>query len=193
MLRRQSVVRQPQVFGRADRCQQGMLRLDLYKQPFRLLLPDGKNEYRTFVGATLSLFTVVIVLIYGSFKIQQLVDLEDYKVQLRQEDDAFGETEKFGFDEGFVVAAGILSAFEWEDESTPVEEVPPEIGAFGFYIKHFSQEAGLHWTKVPTRPCTAKDFDFDPDESNPDSLFLKTVRTRGDVKDFGLFLLCAVN
>ena len=169
-----------------------MLGFDLYKQPFRLLLPDGKNEYRTFVGATLSLFTIVIVLIYGSFKIQQLVDLEDYKVQLREEDDAFKDNEKFGFDDGFAVAAGIVSADDYEGD-TKVKDVPPEIGAFGFYIKHFNQEDGLFWTKVPSRYCTEKDFDTDPENPNPDSIFLPTRRTAGDVSYFGKFLKCAVN
>mmetsp|Transcript_25997 Transcript_25997/g.32418 ORF Transcript_25997/g.32418 Transcript_25997/m.32418 type:complete len:102 (+) Transcript_25997:83-388(+) len=101
-----------------------MLRLDLYKQPFRLLLPDGKNEYRTFVGSVLSLLTVCIVLAYGSFKVLELVSLSNYKIQTREEEKAFAETDPLDESQDFVIAAGIIGRFGER------VEVPPEIGKF---------------------------------------------------------------
>ena len=52
-----------------EKCQKGTLKLDLYKQPFRLLLPDEKDEYRTFAGSLLTVMTVIIVLVYGGYKL----------------------------------------------------------------------------------------------------------------------------
>ena len=57
-----------------------MLTVDLYKQPFQLLLPDGKYEYRTFTGAVLTIFTFMIMLSYSSFKMTMMVTREDNKV-----------------------------------------------------------------------------------------------------------------
>ena len=57
-----------------------MLRFDLYKQPFRLLLPDGKNEYRTCTGALMSISTLLVVLLYASYKITILISNESYLV-----------------------------------------------------------------------------------------------------------------
>ena len=72
-----------------EKCQKGTLKLDLYKQPFRLLLPDEKDEYRTFAGALLTVITVIIVLVYAGFKLQTLLDYKDYKVQQKVFDDYF--------------------------------------------------------------------------------------------------------
>ena len=58
-----------------------MLSFDLYKQPFRLLLPDGKNEFRTFCGSISSIITILVVLSYSSQKITTLVSLDDIKIQ----------------------------------------------------------------------------------------------------------------
>ena len=70
--------------SRSDRCQRGILRFDFYKQPFRLLLPDRKNEYRTFAGGLLSILTIVLMLYYATYKLNTLITKDDYKVQLRR-------------------------------------------------------------------------------------------------------------
>ena len=61
-------------------CQERFLLLDIYRQPFRLLLPDESGMYRTFMGSMLSLLTIVTVIIYGGYKTNDLVNKRDYKV-----------------------------------------------------------------------------------------------------------------
>ena len=61
-------------------CQQRFLSLDIYRLPFRLLLPDENGMYRTFLGSMLSLLTIVTVIIYGAYKTNDLVRKRDYKV-----------------------------------------------------------------------------------------------------------------
>ena len=77
-----------------------MLHFDLYKQPFRLLLPDGKNEYRTFAGAVLSLVTILVILSYGGFKFTELVSNQNYTVKSHELDDYYAETEPITQNEG---------------------------------------------------------------------------------------------
>ena len=67
-------------YSRMDRCQRSVTSFDLYKQPFRLLLPDGKNEYRTCTGALMSISTLLVVLLYATYKITILVSNESYLV-----------------------------------------------------------------------------------------------------------------
>ena len=66
-------IRHQQQLSASDRCQKRTLAFDLYKQPFRLLLPDEVDMYRTFVGALLTIFSVLFVLIYAGFKVGTLV------------------------------------------------------------------------------------------------------------------------
>ena len=195
MLRRQSKIRVQRMDSRSDRCQQAMLRLDLYRQPFRLRLPDGFNEYRTFTGSILSIFTICVVLAYASFKITTMVKKDDYKVRTLDQVGGFEETERFGEDNGFLIAAGIISIDtepansdypNWRESRL---EVPPEIGAFNLYYKVFDLVKGVRWKKIKTRWCEPEDFDAE-EEPNPNSRFYRTLRTKGDVFDFGPHLRC---
>ena len=156
-------------------------------------MPDGEKEYRTFVGSMLSIATFTTILIYGMVKISKLATYEDYKILTREEEGYFAETEFFDFSDGFVVAAGIFDATSSNRSRNTTDTIPPEIGAFGFYIKRFGQAGGLYWEPVETRWCTSEDFNLDPDEENPDSRFFKTKNTAGDVRDFGHMLQCPVN
>ena len=61
-----------------------MLGLDIYRMPFRLLLPDENGMYRTFLGSVLSILTLVMIITFGGFKTSQLVGMLDYKVQTHE-------------------------------------------------------------------------------------------------------------
>ena len=143
-----------------------MLKFDVYKQPFRLLLPDGKNEYRTFAGSVLSLFTILVVIFYGGFKLQILMGRDAYKVQVQDKDLVFSDTEKFGSDMGFNVAAAISG----------VDEVPPEIGAIKFYKKSWTPTEWITWKEIETRRCSLNDFDYE-EEDNTNATFFRTIAT----------------
>ena len=67
----------------------------MYKQPFRLLLPDEKDEYRTFAGAILTIFSIVVVLVYAGFKISTLLSYSEYKVQIKNFDEHYTQFEPF--------------------------------------------------------------------------------------------------
>ena len=72
-----------------DSCQQSILKLDLYRQPYKLLLPDGKNEYRTCGGSLLSLCTMLVVLWFASIKILAIVTRADYRLQNHEQENFF--------------------------------------------------------------------------------------------------------
>ena len=71
---------QAEKLSQCDRYQRQALRLDVYRQPFSLLLPDGYETYRSFIGALLSIFSLVIMLTYGSYKFTRLMHSDDYQV-----------------------------------------------------------------------------------------------------------------
>lgn len=66
-----------------QKCMQVMLYADLYKQPFKFLLPDEKDTYRTFMGSIMTIVTVIFVMVFAYFKLERLLDYQDYKVQDR--------------------------------------------------------------------------------------------------------------
>ena len=83
--------RQQAHYGGMERCQQATLKFDLYKQPFRLLLPDEKDEYRTFAGAVLTICSIFVVMIYAGFKISTLLSYSEYKVQIKLFEDHYDD------------------------------------------------------------------------------------------------------
>ena len=60
--------------SRGDQCAERMLTLDLYREPFRVLLPDNEGKYRTLLGAIFSLATMFVLLTYAGFKFNTLVN-----------------------------------------------------------------------------------------------------------------------
>ena len=90
-----------------DKFQQSSLFLDIYRQPFRLLLPDGHDTYRTLIGAVLSFLSIVVLLAYGSFKFTKLMDQENFKVQMRDLENQYPSSAVFTATDGFMVAAGL--------------------------------------------------------------------------------------
>ena len=86
-----------------------MLRFDLYREPFRLLLPDGRPDYRTLAGAFLSLVTIFIVIAFGSYKVQLLLGRDDFKIQRHVEEFLFDQTEQFDISQGFAIAAALTN------------------------------------------------------------------------------------
>ena len=97
----------------------------MYKQPFRLLLPDEKDEYRTFAGAILTICSIFVVMIYAGFKISTLLSYSEYKVQIRTFQDHYSDLEKFGAADGLAVAAGM--------KLDPGDRIPPSYGEIKFY------------------------------------------------------------
>ena len=116
--------------SRGERCQKFTIKADLYKQPFRLLLPDEKDEYRTFAGSILTICTFIVVLIYATIKLQILFGYEDYKVQISEYVNFYAETDRFTHLDGFAVAAGI-----WTGDG---DVLPLNVGQLKFYRKQWS-------------------------------------------------------
>ena len=48
--------------------------IDSFAKPFRFMLPGGTKEYKSLVGAVLTLVTVIIVMFYGVYKWQLLLE-----------------------------------------------------------------------------------------------------------------------
>ena len=94
------------------------------------MLPDGRDTYRTFVGFVLSIFTFTTMMAYGSYKVTQLLDYENYVVQQRDFENKFDMNSTFGSSDQFAVAAGI---FDHKSRATKLKKIDPEIGALKFY------------------------------------------------------------
>ncbi len=65
---------------KCDMVGQVYLKIDFYRQSFKFLLPDNNESYRTSLGATLSLLTILTMLAYGSYKFILLSNKENYQL-----------------------------------------------------------------------------------------------------------------
>lgn len=144
----------------------------------------------------LSIFTIIVVLAYASFKFIAMISHEDYKVRTMNLDGFFEDTDPFDHSHGFMIAAGIFGNQErtsmydyWEETRI---EIPPEIGEFNIYVKIYDWHNGRRNIPIETEWCTAEDFDAN-EESNSNSRFYKTLHTNRDVIDYGPHLRCPVD
>ena len=117
------------------------MKCDLYKQPFRLLLPDEKDSYRTFSGAFLTILSIIGVTVYAAMKLTIMFSHADYKVQIRDFDSVFTSKERFTADQGFALAAGLIQISSNTDSDNFLE-IPDDIGALRFYRKLITEETG---------------------------------------------------
>ena len=75
---------------------------------------DSSNQYRSCLGTVLSLFTYVLILAYLSYRTSVLWDREEYKITHSLQENHFELLADFSPDDGFRVAAGIVSSVGYE-------------------------------------------------------------------------------
>ena len=151
--------------SRCDSCQQKTLKIDLYRQPFRLRLPDNSDYYKTMLGSILSIITIVSLLTYTAVQLQVMYAREDYVVQLRDELDYFSPEDSFGREQGFFVAFGLASL-----DSMHVE-LDPSIGEIHFYQRKYDVKGAMiasvlgdkpfnitSYKRLDEKPCKPSDF-----------------------------------
>ena len=123
--------------GAVDGCQRRFLNLDLFRQPFNFLLPDQKDRYRTFLGALLSLITLMGLVAYSVVRLTALATNSDYKIQVQNKNYFYEDSDVFGFEtHGFNVAAAITGY-----DGNPLDITDPEVGQIKFYMKRFGDVA----------------------------------------------------
>ena len=156
-----------QSVSRCDGVQKKALNLDIYRTPFLFKLPDNKERYRTFLGAILSVLTIIAVLAYGGYKFLVLFDYADYKVQAAVSENFYDLMDSFESPKGFNIAAGVT---RYDSTAEVVED--PDYGTVKFYLKSYGLgEPGIAFDELPTRMCEpASDFN-DVDGSNPSASF----------------------
>ena len=91
----------------------------MYKEPFKLQLPDKTDRYRTICGSLLSCITVLFLLLYAIYKLSSLVDYKDFRIQEREQTNAFDANKSFGRKDGLAFAMGII---QWDDSDSPLED-----------------------------------------------------------------------
>ena len=102
-----------------ERCQLKAISLDLYKKPFSLLSPNGKEAYGTFIGSLFSIVTLVIILSYASYKFLNLINYTDYQILVSDQENFYSDSDFFGQEDGFMFAAGITN---YDGLSYPIED-----------------------------------------------------------------------
>ena len=124
------------------------MRIDLFAQPFRFLLPDREDKYRSCLGAVLSLITLVLLIGYALYKIQELTVNQEYSIQIHDKKLYYDAADAFTFeDNGFVMAAAITAY-----DGSPDDITDPEVSEVKFYRKTFDKDS-IEFTELPTVPC----------------------------------------
>ena len=142
--------------------------IDLFRRPFNFLLPDHQSQYRTFLGSMLSIITILLILVYGGYKIVLYFKREEFTVNQTRQSYYFGLEDEFSQSHGLAIAAGAVS--EGYDGIRDFS-IDPEIGQLKFYLK----------TWDITGPDLTKHYiDFKPIKST----FCNFNAEKGDLKGF---------
>lgn len=123
----------------------------------------------------LSVMSVIVVLVFASYKINRLLSYTDYKVQSRKHTFHYDNSERIAAEDGLMLAAAIRSS-AIEDEL--YASIPEEIGHLRFYRNYWTQN-DFGYKEIKTRPCKVDDFYFadesEPSQSKGSSMFYETV------------------
>ena len=174
-----------------ERLQQTVLSVDMYKQPFQFILPDGRSKYRSFVGAVLSIITLLTVLTYFVYKLNVIINFNDFDVQISDFEQYYDTDDVFSHENGLMIAGGFVN---YDGKKQRVED--PSIATIKFYQKSFNSTDptmdGVKFKEIKTRFCELDDFD--QDGKNEKSKFYQTAdHSVSDIDTYGIGLKCPVN
>lgn len=166
-----------------------LLGLDMYRTPFLFFLPDHKEQYRTFLGAFLTILTLMMTIFFGSYKSFVLFSLADYKIMEINSHYFYPASREMGLDQGFKISAAI-TAFDGSSEI--IED--PEIGKLEFYIKHWGDTIygpTFDFYRLPTKICEPeRDFN-DLEGTNKDADFYPVHKvSENDLNIYGPKMKC---
>ena len=74
-----------------------------------MILPDGKDTYKSFLGSISSIITLILLSMYGMYKLVSLVSYSDYNVQVSRKENYYVSEDSFGFEDGYMMAAGLIT------------------------------------------------------------------------------------
>lgn len=101
----------------------------------------------------------MLLLLYGMFHYFELVNHEDYRVQLRSLESFFDSGDNFGSQDGFMVAAALFSNEGSIDDNFDITD--PEIGEIKFYLKQWDAVTGkfsLSFKEIESKICEEEDL-----------------------------------
>ena len=128
-------------------------------------MPDGDSEFKTILGAMCSIIIWILALVYAGSKAITLFKRDDYLIQFQEHELAFGPEDRFGFSDGFMIAA-VVTGFDLDRLSDP----DPKYGEMRFYYKKWDRETTIQFEQLKMRSCNENDFDFGA-ETDPESGF----------------------
>ena len=134
-----------------------MLVFDMYRRPFYFLLPDGSDRYRTISGTCFSICTFMLLIIYSSYNLTNMIQKSDYKILDQAQETFYTTADTFSADDGFSIAAAVISPTATGDHITSIED--PEIGTLKLYLKSWKINVrGVFFDEINTHPCTKEDL-----------------------------------
>ena len=97
-------------------------------------MPNGTEYFKSTLGTILSLCTLVIMISYSSYKFAEMINKSEYRLVEENQDFFFEEIDSFGSDDGFHLAAGIMT-FQNGAQGVSVD---PEIGSLKMIMKEWN-------------------------------------------------------
>ena len=134
----------------------------------------------------MSILTVFLLIIYSVYKLNTMIGIKDYKIQMQNFENYYSHTDEWGSDNGFTLAA-CLTAYDGSREV--IED--PSIGQLKFYRKGWSNSEGVdYFSEIASRPCMEEELLGNTEDTS----FYKAARSSiSDIVMYGPKMKCPVN
>ena len=124
----------------------------MYRRPFQLYLPDNEASYRTFFGAVLSLWSLVILITYVSWKLLSMTNNKNFRAIENMHDNYYDYSDEFGISDGFMIAAAVTAY-----DGSPEEITDLSVGRLKFVVKNWDSSdpshSGIKFEDVKAAKC----------------------------------------
>ena len=119
-------------------------------------MDNGNDRYRTFLGAILSIGSVMTLLLYTIYKVIMMFSFKEYQIQVHDHENYYERDDQWGTSE-FMLAAAV-TAFD----GSSLDITDPSIGELKLYRKQWQGSNGdssaEFLKEVEMRPCNIEEL-----------------------------------
>ena len=145
-----------------------ILNFDLFRHPFRFMLPNGYDSVKSKPGRIATLLLVILTIGYGTINMLELSDYGKTTMRLDVIDYYYSDTDVFNIDKtpGLNIAFGVT---HYDNNTEKLDNL--DYGEVIGEIKRWDGENHVPHLKLKLRPCTKEELGLDTNGESENAKF----------------------
>ena len=135
-----------------------ILNYDLFRHPFRFMLPNGYDSVKSNPGRIATLLLVIFTIAYGTINMIELSDYGKTTMRLDVVDYYYSDTDVFNIDKtpGLNIAFGVT---HYDNNTEKLDDL--DYGEVIGVRKFWDGQSGAGYARLDLRPCTREELGLD--------------------------------